>query len=126
MKGWRSFIDRVGVGELVQPVQREEHLHLHRLLAPERAVVVEGGDAVGGRHEVGAALLRHAGDEVEQRRLDGAVTPRRQGRVRATQDPPPPSLILATASSIVKLPGFWIGGKSLNVAANIAAPVCAA
>jgi hypothetical protein len=28
-------------------VEREEELEIHRLLGPERAVVVEGGDAFG-------------------------------------------------------------------------------
>ena len=33
-------------------VDREGDLEVDRLLAPQRAVVVEGGDALGGRHEV--------------------------------------------------------------------------
>ena len=33
-------------------VEREGELEVHRLLGPERAVVVEDGDALGGRHEV--------------------------------------------------------------------------
>jgi hypothetical protein len=36
------------------------------------------------------------------------------------------SLIFDSASSIVKLPGFCAGGKSLNVSANFAAAYCAA
>ena len=34
-------------------VEREGELDVHRLLGPERAVVVEDGDALGWRHEVG-------------------------------------------------------------------------
>ena len=37
-------------------VQREEELKIHRLLAPECAVVVERGDALGDRHEIRRAV----------------------------------------------------------------------
>src|SRR6185436_1746651 len=50
----------------------------HRLLAPERAVVVERGDPLGGRDEVGPALRRHALDEVDDGRLRLPVVPARQ------------------------------------------------
>ena len=46
-------------------VEREGELEIDRLLAPQRAVIVEGGDAFGRWHEVRAALRRHARDEVE-------------------------------------------------------------
>ena len=39
--------------ERLHAVEREVELDRHRLLAPERAVVVEDGDALGGRHEIG-------------------------------------------------------------------------
>ena len=38
-------------------VDRERELEVDRLLGPQRAVVVEGGDALGMRHEVRAALV---------------------------------------------------------------------
>ena len=56
----------------------EDELEVDRLLAPQRAVVVEHRDALLGRHEVGRALRRHVGDELEDRLLRGAVVPRRQ------------------------------------------------
>ena len=59
-------------------VEREGQLEVHRLLGPQRAVVVEGGDALGGRHEIRPALPRNAGDEIDDRLLGGAVVPRRQ------------------------------------------------
>ena len=63
--------------------------------------------------------------EAPQERRGGETEP--PPRPESCQDAPAPaSAIFATASSIVKLPGRWIGGKSLNVAANIAAPVWAA
>ena len=46
-------------------VEREGELDVHRLLDPERAVVVEGRDALVDRHEVRPALRGDARDEVE-------------------------------------------------------------
>ena len=64
--------------ERLDAVEREEQLEVHRLLGPERAVVVEGGDALGGRDEVRRALLRHLRDEVDDGLLGRAVVPGRQ------------------------------------------------
>ena len=60
--------------ERLDPVDGEEELEVERLLAPQRAVVVEGGDALVRRHEVGRALLRDALDEAEDRLLCDAVS----------------------------------------------------
>ena len=62
--------------ERLHAVEREVELHRHRLLAPERAVVVERGDALGDRHEVRRAFLRHLLDEVDDGLLGLAVVPR--------------------------------------------------
>ena len=51
--------------------------------ADQRAVVVEGGDALGDRHEVGAALVGDAFDEVEDR------GPGRAPRSTTAADPAP-------------------------------------
>ena len=40
-------------------VERESELHIHRLLDPQRAVIVEGGDAVLRRDVVAAFRVRH-------------------------------------------------------------------
>ena len=64
--------------ERLHAVQREEQLEIHRLLGPERAVVVEDGDALGRRHEVGRALLRHLLDKRDDGLLRLAVVPRRR------------------------------------------------
>ena len=45
-------------------IEREQELKRHRLLGPERAVVVERRDAFGHGHEVGAALLGDPGHEI--------------------------------------------------------------
>ena len=37
-------------------IEREGELEIDRLLGPQRAVVVEGGDALGRRHEIRPAL----------------------------------------------------------------------
>ena len=59
---------RVGLGHLVQPAQDEVGLDRHRLLAPERAVVVEHRDPLLRRH----AVRVHALDEVERPPLSPA------------------------------------------------------
>ena len=59
-------------------VEREGELHVHRLLDPERAVIVEGRDALVERNEVRPALRRDARDEVEDRSLGRTVVPGRQ------------------------------------------------
>ena len=38
--------------EFLDPVEGEMNLEIQRLLGPQRAVVVERGDAFGGRHEL--------------------------------------------------------------------------
>ena len=64
--------------ERLHPVEREDQLEIHRLLAPERAVVVERGDALGRRHKVRRAFLRDLRDEVDDGLLRRAVVPRGQ------------------------------------------------
>ena len=71
--------------ERLYAVEREDYLEIHRLLAPERAVVVERGDALGHRHEVRRAFLRHLFDEFDDGFLCRAVVPRRQ-RVGGLRD----------------------------------------
>ena len=60
------------------PVEREHRLGVERMLDPERAVLVEGGDPVGRQHEVGAARRGHGVDERDDRRFRGTVVPGRQ------------------------------------------------
>ena len=60
------------------PVEREHHLAVDRVLDPQRAVLVEGGEPVLGRHEVGAARFGGGADEIEDRLLGRAVVPGRQ------------------------------------------------
>ena len=59
-------------------VQGEEHLEVHRLLAPQGTVVIEHGDALGWRHEVLAALAGHGFDESHDRLARSTVIPRWQ------------------------------------------------
>ena len=54
------------------------HLRVHRMLDPQRAVLVEGGDALGRRHELRAALRRRRLHELDDRLLRRAVVPRGQ------------------------------------------------
>jgi hypothetical protein len=64
----------------LDPVDGEEELEIDGLLGPQRAVVVEGGDALGGGHEVRAALPGDPGDEVEDGLPGRPVVPAGQGR----------------------------------------------
>jgi hypothetical protein len=70
--------------ERLHPVHRERDLEIDRLLGPQRAVVVEGRDALLDRHEFRPALRGHALDEPDDRLLRRAVVPGRQriGRLR--------------------------------------------
>jgi hypothetical protein len=79
---WRKGLDAI---------QGEEELEIERLLRPQCAVVVERGDAFGGRNEVGAALLRHLRDELDDGSLRRAVSPRgkRVGGVGAGREDEP-------------------------------------
>ena len=56
-------------------IEREGQLHIHWLLDPERAVIVEGRDALVDRYEVRTALRRDTRDKVEDRRFRRAVVP---------------------------------------------------
>ena len=57
---------------------REERLEVQRLLAPQRPIVVEGGDALRHGHELRRAGLRDLLDELDDRFLRARVVPRRQ------------------------------------------------
>src|SRR5262244_1995096 len=76
-----SFPLRVPGRERLHAVEGDESLEIHRLLAPERAVVVERRDARFCSDVPGAAALGHRLDELHDRVLDVAVVPRRQ-RIR--------------------------------------------
>jgi hypothetical protein len=60
----------------LHPVERQGDLEIDRLLGPQRAVVVEGGDALFDRDKVRAALRRDAGDEIGDGFLHRTVVPR--------------------------------------------------
>src|SRR4051812_50171402 len=68
--------------ERLDPVDREEELVGERLLAPGRAVVVEGGDALVGRHDLGRSLFRDAFDEADDGRFRVRYVPRNLWRLR--------------------------------------------
>ena len=76
-RGERLFVLPLGMlrRQRLHAVEREEELEIHRLLGPQRAVVVEGGDAFGGRHEVRARLPGDFRDECDDGLLGLAVVP---------------------------------------------------
>src|SRR5215510_2234577 len=143
---------RILNGELLHAVREKEALHRHRMLTPQRPVVIEGGDALRWRNVIASALLRDARDEVDDGGPGCAFVPRRKFNRRhtrtpqpmqssaaesATEDsaapqcderqlPPPASAIFACASSTVNVLGFWTGGNSLKVSMNFATMAWAA
>jgi hypothetical protein len=64
--------------ECLDAIEREGELDVHRLLGPQRAVVVENRDTLGRRHEIGSTLPRRSLDEVDDGPSGGTVVPRRQ------------------------------------------------
>ena len=50
-------------------IESKGKVKVDRLFRPERAVIVEGGDPLGQRHEIRTALRRHPRDEVGNRLL---------------------------------------------------------
>ena len=58
--------------------QAIHHLGVHRVLDPQRAVLVEGGDAILGRDILGIRLVSYRLDECQDGLLSGAVVPRWQ------------------------------------------------
>jgi hypothetical protein len=76
----RSDLGQFGLGldQRRYALEDVHHLRIHRVLDPQRAVLVEGGDALGGRHELRAALRRGLFTKVDDRLLGRAVVPGRQ------------------------------------------------
>jgi hypothetical protein len=64
--------------QLYHAVERENDLGVDRVLDPERAILVEGGEPVLGWHEIGTARLGRRADEIEDRSLRRAVVSGRQ------------------------------------------------
>jgi hypothetical protein len=56
-------------------VERESKLRVDRLLDPQRAVIVEGGDAILWLDIVGATLFRHPRHEIDDRLFGLTVIP---------------------------------------------------
>ncbi len=61
------------------PIHGESDLEVDRLLGPQRAVVVEDGDALLGQDVVGAFLGGDALHEIQDRLLGRGVVPGGQG-----------------------------------------------
>ena len=127
-EGFLVFPLRMLRRERLHAVEREEKLEIHRLLAPERAVVVERGDALGDRDKVRRAFLRDLRDEVDDGLFGRAVVPRRQritrrlgsGGTRAKcqechrkNNPVDDSYDVWFRSHVVVLPGFCCLANSL-------------
>ena len=85
-----GFPGRAPGREGLYPVHGKDKLNIDRLLAPERAVVVENRDAFLRSHELRTAGSGHAVHEFHDRLLRGPFIPGRKrgsgcGRVRGSQ-----------------------------------------
>ena len=66
---------RMLIGQRFHPIQRKRKLHIHRLLAPQRAVVVEGRDALRHRDKVRRAFAGNRSDKALDRLLGWTIIP---------------------------------------------------
>jgi hypothetical protein len=73
---------RVRGGENPDAIEREHCLRVNRMLDPEGAVLIEGGDAVIRRHIARARLIDRGMHKVQDRLLGRSVVPRRQNAGR--------------------------------------------
>ena len=80
-KGSFSFHSGCCGASSFDSIEREQELKIHRLLGPERAVVVEGGDALILRHKVRRAFRCHPLDKVDDRLFPWAVVVPRGKRI---------------------------------------------
>lgn len=69
------FPFRMHWGKRFNSIKRESKLDIHRLLAPQRAVVVKGRNALWHRDEVRRGLTRHSSDKTQNRLLGPAIIP---------------------------------------------------
>jgi hypothetical protein len=66
---------RMLIGQRLHPIQCKGKLHIHRLLAPQRAVVVEGRDALRRRDKIRRAFAANRSDEAQDRLLGRTIVP---------------------------------------------------
>ena len=85
LNGCLSFHSGCAGAMRLDAVEREGELDVHRLFAPQRAVVVEGGDALVGGTKSGPPCVVTRSTNSYDRGLGRAVVPGRQlgaGRLR--------------------------------------------
>ncbi len=73
-----QLLDRRRPAQLCRPGEGERQLGVERHLRRQGAVVVEHGDPIRLRHEVGRPRRGDGVDELDDRPLDGGVTPARE------------------------------------------------
>ena len=94
---------RVGVGHRVQPPQDEVRLDRHRLLAPERAVVVERRDALLDR-DLGDGALDERRSPAWRRRRSSSSRTRHGAEIRASSRPNRPNRMTRAAAGRMVAP----------------------
>jgi len=61
--------------KLLDTVEDEGQLHIHRLFDPKSAIIVEGGDTLVDGNKIGRTLFRHFFDERDDGFLGSSVVP---------------------------------------------------
>ena len=68
--------------QCLHAIERKSQLGVHRMFHPQGAIIIERCNALGGRHKIRRTLLRHGGNEIQDRLLfvapsfhDGSVPP---------------------------------------------------
>lgn len=69
---------RMHGGKRLDAIEREGNLHIHGLLDPQRAVIVECGNTLRRRDEIGAAGRGDAADEMDDGLFRRRIVPGRQ------------------------------------------------
>ncbi len=64
----------------MHPRQRKHRLRIQRMFDPERAVLIESGDAIRGLDVLAAGLVRHFLDEGDYRLFRRSIVPGRELR----------------------------------------------
>src|SRR5580698_6269423 len=72
--------------KLLHAIEHKRQLRIHRLLNPQRPIVIERSNPLINGDEVGASLLRHFLDERDNGLLRSTIVPRRQRILRPRTD----------------------------------------
>ena len=78
---------RIYRSQCLQAIERKGQLGVHWLFNPQCPVVVDRGDAICSRHEIGRTFSRYVGNEIQYRLLRSSVIPGGQWTRRRARQP---------------------------------------